>query len=147
MSHFTYLKKHLQASTSHSPQPASLQTPAPTPEEDFTTFLKKIFANMPKDSFFVIGQEIKEIAREPRNATSGRVLILLARNLVKGEKNVKIDNEVRYKLELLSTPEQALKWLAGSNVVEKKRTIGGIEWHLMLRDLGEGEAIGDSTRA
>jgi hypothetical protein len=54
---------------------------------------------------------------------------------------------VRYNLEVLSTPKQALKRLAGSNVVEKKRTIAGIEWHLMLRDLGEGEVIGDSTRA
>jgi hypothetical protein len=105
MSHFTYLKKHLQASTSHSHQPAPLQTPAPTPEEAFTTFLNSIFANMPKDPSFVIGQDIKEIAREPRNATSGRVLILLAWNLVRGEKNVKIDNEVRYKLESLSTPK------------------------------------------
>jgi hypothetical protein len=85
MSQFTYLKKHLQASTSHAPQPAPLQTPTPTPE-DFAKFLNRIFANMPEDSTFVIGQGIKEIAREPQNATSGHVLVLLARNLVKVRK-------------------------------------------------------------
>jgi hypothetical protein len=126
-----------------------LQTPTTNPEEEFTTLLNRIFANMPKDSSFLIGQDSEEIAREPQNATSGPVLILSARNLEKGVKSVKIDNEVRYKLEVLSTLKQAFKRLEkrGGNVLEKKRTIKGIEWHLKLRELGEGEVIGDSTRA
>jgi hypothetical protein len=47
---------------------------------------------------------------------------------------------------MLSTPRQALKRLVGSNITEKKRIIGAIEWRLTLRELGEGEVVGDYTR-
>lgn len=145
MSPFTHTNEHLQASTGAPPQPTPLQTLSPNPQ-DFTPLLKRLFCNIPKDSSFVVDQDSKEIAWEPNNATSGPVLILAARNLEKGEKSVKVDNEVRYKLGMLSTLKQALKRLAGSNVIEKKKIIGGIEWRLKLRLLGEGEVVGDSTR-
>jgi hypothetical protein len=122
-----------------------LQTLPPNPQ-DFTPLLKRLFSNIPKDSAFVVDQDSKEIAWEPNNAASGPVLILSARNLEKGEKSIKVDNEVRYKVGMLSTPKQALKRLVGSNVTEKKRIIGGIEWRLTLRELGEGEVVGDYTR-
>lgn len=137
---FTHTKEHLQASTSPPPQPTPLQTLPPNPQ-DFTPLLKRSFSNIPKDSSFVVDQDSKEIAWEPSNAASGPVLILSVRNLEKGEKSVKVGNEVRYKLGMLSTPKQALKRLVGSNVVEKKRIIGGIEWRLKLRELGEWEVV------
>jgi hypothetical protein len=80
-----------------------------------------------RDSSFVIDQDNKEIACEPKTAASGPVLILSARNLEKGVKSVRIGSGVQYKRRMLWMPKQALKRLFGSNVIEKKGIIGGIE--------------------